>query len=304
MTKINKSLKILVAVGGADSLQTKVFSTLSKTLEARSSFVKNLISFCKKFSLHGIDIDYEYPKTNNDKLNFAQLLEELRQSFDVYGFILSIAVAPDKWRAEKSYDISRMSKSVHIINLMTYDFHGRWSENIGHHAQMFPHHKDSSYSKELNCASSVVYWIAMGAQPRQLHLGIPTYGNVFYLTNARTHKVGTNSVNRNLTLDSGFPLGFDEYCKTKNNNWIQHFDSNYRVYYATHKLEPKWIGFDHPNQVTMKANFIIDWNLGGAMVWSMDTDDTENLCHLGLFSLITSAKDVLQNVTVEQLRKY
>lgn len=296
LTKQNANLKILAAIGGADSEQTKSFSTLSKSLSARSRFIENLINFCRKYSLSGIDIDFEYPQTSDDKINFARLLDEARKSFDLNGFILSIAVAPDRWRAEKFYDIPRISQSAHIINLMTYDFHGRWDSSIGHHAQMFPNHRESSYSKELNCASSVAYWISQGAASNKLHLGIPTYGNVFHLSNVTLHRVGEqSSVDRNSTLAFGVPMGYDEFCKTRKSEWKQYFDSNFRVYYAVNRQKSTWYGFDHPNQVAMKAKFIKQWNLGGAMFWSIDTDDPENFCKNGKFPLSAIVNEILKN---------
>ena len=35
----------------------------------------------------------------------------------------------------------------------------------------------------------------------------------------------------------------------------------------------KWISFDNAKSIKMKANFAVDQNLAGVMVWSIETDD-------------------------------
>lgn len=284
----NPELKILAAIGGADIQQTIAFSTLTKFPMRRLNFIQNMIKISMEFLLDGIDIDYEFPQSNEDKHNFAQLLEEIKISFNSYGFILSIAVAPDRWRAEQFYDIPRISKAVDFINLMTYDFHGSWSEVIGHHAQMFSHIEDSDYMKELNCASSVIYWLSHGASADKLNLGIPTYGNVFYLNNLKLHKIGDNSINKTITITKGFPMNFNVFCDEKKKSWKQYYDFNYQVYYAVNENEMKWFGFDHHYQIELKAKFILERNLSGAVIWSVDGDDFKNKCDFNNSSLIST----------------
>lgn len=278
----------MAAIGGADSQQTFSFSTFTKVQKRRINFIQNLIKIAIEFSLDGIDVDYEFPQSNEDKLNFVKLLEEIKNSFNSYGFILSIAVAPDRWRAEKFYDIPRISNAVDFINLMTYDFHGSWNDVIGHHAQMFSHIYDSDFMKELNCASSVLYWLSKGAPEDKLNLGIPTYGNVFYLNDPKLHKIGDNGVNKTLTTSKGFPMNFNDFCEEKRKLWKQFYDFNYQVYYAVNEKEMKWIGFDHPHQIAKKAKFINERNLSGAVVWSIDGDDFKNQCQYQTFPLISS----------------
>lgn len=297
----NSQLKFLAAVGGADKEQTIFFSTFIKSRLTRLNFIQNLIRFSVEFALDGIDIDYEFPQTIEDKNNFAQLLDDIRVSFDVYGFILSIAVAPDRWRAEKYYDIERISKSVDFINLMTYDFHGSWDDTIGHHAQMYPHQSDSIYIRELNCASAVVYWISMGVSSNKINLGIPTYGNVFHLNDMKKHKIGDKSVNKTKVEAT---MTFNQFCEQKRKRWKQFFDWNYRVYYAINESEMKWFGFDHPMQVSRKGDLILDRNLSGAVIWSVDGDDSENKCEYEHFPLISSIfKTIIKSDKNENQKK-
>lgn len=275
----------MVAVGGANEVFSEAFSKMAKSTAARSRFVVNTVNLLNQYSLNGVDIDWEYP-TVNDRDNFEALLMELKESLSPLGYILSIAAAPDKWRAREFYNIKKISEVVDFINLMTYDFHGTWNNEVGHHAQFYPHRKDSFYSKEFNCAASVNYWLSMKAPASKLVLGIPTYGNMFTLLDDRNHKISSD-INVNQTKASRSNMGFDEYCKLKPQGWKQHFDSDFRVFYSVNKLS--WFGFDSSQQIIAKVKFAKSLNLGGVMFWSIDTDDHDNACRNGKFSLISSA---------------
>lgn len=274
----------MAAIGGANEDLSKAFATMSSSSILRGKFVENTVKFMEKHSLLGIDIDWEYPSAA-DKSNFILLLQDLKTAFESRRFILSIAAAPDKWRAKVFYDIPKISETVDFINLMTYDFHGKWDSNIGHHSQMYPHHQDSSYAKELNCAASVNYWLLGGAQARKLILGIPTYGNTYVLSNRKQHSIGS-LVDFNATKETLGNMGYDSYCATKVIGWKQDYDSSFRIYYAVN--ENSWLGFENVRTVNAKARFANIKGLGGIMFWSLDTDDRENICKQGVFPLIST----------------
>lgn len=199
--------------------------------------------------------------------------------------ILAVAVAADKWRANAIYDIPKIAETVDMINLMSYDYHGTWNEETGHHAQMYPHHEDSFYRRELNCAASVSFWVSKGAPAEKINLGIPTYGNSFALLDPKRHKIGS-PVNITETRNSRGPIGYNEFCAIKSNGWTQHYDSNYRVYYAVKRF--LWLGFESIQQVAMKVKFVQKNKLGGVVFWSLDTDDYNNFCGQGKFPLINA----------------
>lgn len=281
----------MAAIGGANDQFSEAYAELSSSVETRTTFANNVVALIEQNSLSGIDLDWEFPSADN-KNNFVLLLQEVRKAFDVMGYILSVAVAPDKWRANDFYDVPKISQEVDFINLMTYDFHGPWDSEVGHHSQIYPHHNESGYRKELNVAASVTYWLSKGALATKLVLGVPTYGNHFVLSNSSQHKIGSE-INAKETKISRGNIGYDEYCATKNLGWKQRFDTNYRVYYAIN--DTSWLGFDSIRQVIRKSEFIKGNGLGGVMFWSLDTDDYSNDCSQGRFPLISAAALVLKS---------
>ena len=58
-------------------------------------------------------------------------MEELREAFDQYGWLLSAAVPAPKSRVDAGYDVKKIAKVLDFINVMTYDLHGSWDGFAG-----------------------------------------------------------------------------------------------------------------------------------------------------------------------------
>lgn len=57
-----------------------------------------------------------------------------------------------------------------------------------------------------------------------------------------------------------------------------------------------WIGYDDVESTRVKANFALNNGLGGAIVWSIDTDDFRGDCGQGAYPLLTAANEVHESV--------
>ena len=56
----------------------------------------------------------------------------------------------------------------------------------------------------------------------------------------------------------------------------------------------EWVGFDNVKSIKLKTEYIIDNNLGGAMIWALDTDDFDGkFCNQGKYPLINTIKSVM-----------
>lgn len=148
----NPGLKTLIAIGGWNEGSEK-YSVMARDPGSRARFVKNAVTFVKKYGFDGLDVDWEYPAqrggSTSDVNNFVALLRELRQAFNQECLILSAAVAAAQPSASQSYDIPEISKHLHFINLMAYDFHGAWDNRVGLNAPLHASPRDVGKNAQL-----------------------------------------------------------------------------------------------------------------------------------------------------------
>lgn len=76
-----------------------------------------------------------------------------------------------------------------IINLMAYDFHGKWERETGHNAPLFAPSSDSEWRKQLSVSHAANMWVSMGAPKEKIVIGMPTYGRSFTLADPLNNRV-------------------------------------------------------------------------------------------------------------------
>ena len=57
----------------------------------------------------------------------------------------------------------------------------------------------------------------------------------------------------------------------------------------------QWVGYDDLAMAEIKANYILQHKLGGAMFWDLPSDDFGNLCGGGRYPIIGAVSSVLKN---------
>ncbi|KAL6607696.1 hypothetical protein LY90DRAFT_132621 [Neocallimastix californiae] len=298
----NKNIKVLMSIGGWTG--SRYYSKMASSSSNRSKFVKSVKRMLEASGADGIDIDWEYPGTSgayddnfdakNDTNNLLKLLQELRASIG-YSKIISAAVPYNTF--EVNYkpleDMSEFAELFDYINIMAYDFAGSWSSVTSHHSSLYSTvEDDSGYS----LAGAVKNWMNARFPATKIVVGIPAYG--------RSWISGSSSNNGYLQRPSNsHPKGDEEdyidpnskrYSSTwkyKNirkaimkstykdstGNWIRVWDSKSSVPFLFNKNTRQFITYDDPESVSIKADYVIKYNLGGMMMWEIeeDTKDSE-----------------------------
>ncbi|XP_029169671.1 chitotriosidase-1-like isoform X1 [Nylanderia fulva] len=283
LRELSPTTKTLIAIGGWNEGSAK-YSDVVANPTIRARFVKNVVEFCLKYKFDGFDVDWEYPNQRGGKpadvQNYISLLKELRTEFDKHGLILSAAVAAAEPSASLSYDIPAMSKYLHYINIMTYDFHGAWEKVTGHNAPLYPRNGESGNDLKLNVDASVRYWLDSGCPREKLILGVPFYGRAFTLSDSNQNGLGAPIKGPGTagpyTREGGM-LGYNEICESfKQGGWTIVRQEEHRVPYAV--KGDQWVGYDDVTSLIEKTNYIKSMNLGGGMLWSIETDDFNGNC--------------------------
>ncbi|EDW85810.1 uncharacterized protein Dwil_GK23269 [Drosophila willistoni] len=295
----NPTLKTLVAVGGWNE-GSKKFSLLASDPEKRSRFIDDVVKFLQRHGFDGLDLDWEYPgqrhslENLNDRQNFVTLLKELKEGLQPFSYLLSAAVGSAQFSAEISYNIPEVVPYLDLINIMAYDLHGPWDAVLGINAPLSPKSNDSlPREQELNVDAIVKYWLKAGAPPEKLILGVPFYGRTFTLLSPEQHEPGSPHIGRGIagpySREPGV-LGYNELCEQLS-EWNQQWQADQQVPYAYKGRQ--WVGYENRRSLSLKAEYAKNQQLGGIMIWSLESDDFQGKCGEGRNPLLRAINQVL-----------
>ncbi|EDV95458.1 chitinase-3-like protein 2 [Drosophila grimshawi] len=302
-------VKLLLWIGGSDSGHQFAETVMNHT--HRKIFLRSLKSVMHQYpQLDGIDLDWEFPRAyDNERMHFAQLLHEIRLEWrreKRTDNLLSLAVAAPEGIAFFAYNIREINLYVDYVNLMTYDFHFYREDTpfTGLNAPLYARPSERSIMGTFNINYTAHWWLSNGLEPHRLVIGLPTYGHSFTLVNPFNVRIGAPA--------SGFgkcgQLGFttlSQTCECANNFLapIYTYDKDTCSPYLSELQE--WISYESKTSISCKANYVKSLNVGGLMIFSLNTDDLKNSCGymprtpatLGkpVFPLAEAASSILRN---------
>lgn len=246
-------VQVLVSIGGWGNHVG--FGPMAGDSSSRKNFIKNLTEFCLKNNYDGADIDWEYPR-KVDRENFITLLKELKESFDLAEIkYLTAAIPSNDFR--DVFNAAEMNKYLDWIGIMTYDFHGSWSNHSGHNSPLYSSPLDTCGSIDY----AVNYYLNKGISREKLLIGIPLYGRVFnssalYLKNDGGSSVlHQNSVAR--ITKEGWKYVWDNVCEAP-------------ILYSSDNTQ--LISFEDVNSIKLKSRYVYNHKLGGTIVWALGQD--------------------------------
>ncbi|XP_033229585.1 acidic mammalian chitinase-like [Belonocnema kinseyi] len=270
LQKKNPDLKTIGTMAGICNVNHKLLTDR----DLREKLADNVFKYVEKYGFNGMDIDHSaLPKRGEhpcDKKSFVLLVKSLKEKFDKKRFILSVKVDPNKAAAKILYDIKGISRYADFINLKTFNFHGYTDEDkkngIGHTSPMY-------HSSKENPEDYVVrYWITEGAPQNKLLLGTSFTGLSYSLNNPNTFRRGAPFTYRG---EFGDAMPYFEFCKIIK-QWSYFYDPEQKVPYIHKKNQI--VAYDDVRSIEVKAKYVQDMHLGGAMVMTIDNDDSGGVC--------------------------
>lgn len=290
----NTNLKALIAIGGWNEGSTK-YSQMVSDPAKRATFTNSVVAFLQKYRFDGLDFDWEYPANRggvpSDKQNYIAMIRELKNAFAPYGYILTSAVSPGKATIDSAYDMAAMAGILDFIHVMNYDYHGTWETYTGLNAPLYanPQYDLTVDNQLLNVNWTIHYWLNAGVPASKIILGLPLYGRGFTLNNAAQngfYAPANNPIPAGPYTQQSGTWGYNEICEkfaAEPGQWTVVRDSCYQAPYAYKSNQ--WIGYDDEASLINKGKYISAMNLGGALTWSIETDDFRGLCHGKTFVL-------------------
>ena len=292
-------IKVLISLGGWT--WSEDFSDAALTPQSRQQVVASCIDIYIKGNLpiadgaggpgaaagvfDGIDIDWEYPAAPGhphntyrpeDTQNFTLLLEEFRRQLDELEaqtnetYLLTIAAPAGIDKYEK-IELDQIHQHLDWINIMTYDMHGAWENVTNFHAPIYNSPDDpSDYpASEYSIDTAVQAYLHAGIPANKLIIGIPFYGRGWTgVTNANNGLYQTASQ----AAPGTYEAGIEDYKVLKNLNYPSFRDPVTRAFWVFDG-NTFW-SYDDPTAIIEKTQYINTNNLLGAMIWSLDGDDT------------------------------
>lgn len=246
-------LKLILSIGGGSASQN--FAAVASSASTRDNFGRSAKGLVDASGFDGIDIDWEHPSSPEQGRNFLALLAAIRLHLPDNRYLLTAALPAGQW-ALQNIDLYKAQDYLDLLNLMSYDFTGSWSERAGHHAQLFP-----GNSTEPSASAAVDYVISTGFPAVKILLGIPVYGRSFLGASGPGHKFNGH----------GGEEGAFEYKQLPRNGAEEIINTRVVAAFCVGG-DGGFVSYDNPETVKIKANYCKEKGLGGLFYWTGTAD--------------------------------
>ena len=235
-------VKVLLSVGGWGAGN---FSEMAADEKKRLKFCESCLAACKQYGLDGIDIDWEYPTSNaagissskDDTRNFTLLMRDLRSTLGP-DMLLTMASSS----SAKYVDFKSCIEYMDFVNIMTYDMGNPPQHNAG----LYP-----STMTRRSTDESVSFHKAAGVPHEKIVVGVPFFGR---------KKNNDNS---------------PDYWEVEKEfgKYTRKWDDVAKVPYLVDNSGEMQISYDDSLSVHLKGEYVVEKNLPGVMVWSLEGDN-------------------------------
>ena len=246
LRKINPDLKILLSIGGWTSGR---FSEMAADENHRMGFAKDCQRIVKEFNLDGIDIDWEYPTSNeagisssaDDTDNFTLLMRDIRKEIGPKKLLTLATIADGKY-----IDFRAIDKYIDFVNVMMYDV----SKPPLQHNSLYR----SDLAGRITFVEALQAHLDAGVSKDKLVMGIPFYG--------RGDKKQVNDF-----------VNFKDIPKLT--QFTEKWDDKSKVPYLVDSTGTLVLTFENEKSLKEKAAYIKSQGILGAMYWEFygDNDD-------------------------------
>lgn len=297
----------LCDTGASPNGPANCFKQLAADSASTALFVQKAVKAMKEVHFNSIDIDWEYP-LQADAENYVHLLQQLRSALDEQGkqdgthYFLTIAAPAgiNKIHELTATQWKTIATTVDYIDVMTYDFHGDWDKGqVGSDfmsAMALDPTLDPTFNHPIlgkyNVIDALEAYVNLGVPKNKLVVGIPVYGRMMNIKSTGPSKglyqpiTGTPQGEWD-NQQSGMTGMVDYACivdqSACGNNYIlppltlvAPTDNNLGQYALTPwgYAANLFITYDDDKSATYKANWILENNYAGVMLWDLTGDFT------------------------------
>ncbi len=265
-----EGVKVLISLGGWG--WDKQFASITSKPEAEERYVKAVLEVIDTNDYDGIDLDWEYPDTEQEVVGFERLVRRFRKDLDEIGkrkgrpMFLTMAASSNpgtlRWLSKEV-----LLETMDWINVMTYDFAGPWTDYAGHHSPLFASSKQPG-GKGRSTAASMEYLVKeRGLPPDRLAVGIPLYGKGFAVAEPYASTKGVKDAGRRQ------PGGnFSRLETLRKEGWKRIWDDETKAPWLVAPDNKAVIGYDDAESVALKSRWAVENGFRGVFFWQVNGD--------------------------------
>lgn len=264
--------KVVLSIGGWEN--SGQFPQVAADPQKRANFAHWCARHIRKYGFDGIDVDWEFPGyvrhngTPQDRQNFTLLLQAVHDSLQALGktagrsFLLSASL-PAAASHLTDIEVLKISTIVDYLNVMTWDLFGPWGKISNHNSALYGPAKGDS-TRCLDGAFKLYHQVQQ-VPAEKINLGVACFGHSY------TH---CNEIyGEQQGPDTSFFKEEDgiRYAQIveKMNLFQRVWDPKAQAPYLISKSLNILISYDDEEAVARKAEYIIQNNAGGLIIWPL-----------------------------------
>lgn len=264
--------KALLSIGGGAS-NSIAFAKMANSAANRAAFIDSTIAVARNYGLDGLDLDWEFPRNQEEMNNLGTLFSEWRAALDKEAattgrqrLLLTAAVyfaAKFILADNRIYPATSISENLDWVNAMCFDYRGAWDPSAtGAPAALFDPKSRVSTSFGLKS------WVDSGVPPKKVVMGLPLYGRTWKLRDPTVHGIGAPAVGAGPGNGVLIFSTLVDYI-AKNNATVVYDGTTISAYSYTGTA---WIGYDDVKSVTEKIDYAQGMGLAGYFFWALGYD--------------------------------
>lgn len=234
------------------------------------NFANNIVKAINEYGFDGVDIDWEYPRTNSESTAFVKMMEVIytKVKENNPNHLVTAAIAGGIYQPPR-YNLSQSHQYIDYVNVMAYgltDSNGQYQNPL--YKSTTAHDTINNVGKTLNTTSikeSVEIFNGYGIPNSKLIIGLAFYG-------IKQVKVGSSWQNSGSVKYPDIASGY-----LNNPNYIERYDEIAQVPYIVSKDGSEFISYDNVKSIRAKTKFVKDEGLAGLMFWEHGTDTSYTL---------------------------
>ncbi|MEN6411148.1 MAG: glycosyl hydrolase family 18 protein [Veillonellales bacterium] len=240
-------ISVLLMVNNATEGKTATpIHTVLTDPALRTKAVDSIETYIKKYDLDGINIDFESVPAQ-DRNQLSAFMKELSARLKPQGYVISIDVFPKQDESNDiamAYDYAQLAKSADKIMIMTYDYHGSWS--------------DAGPVADVRWVENCLRYALQFIPKNKIYLGIAGYG---YDWSSKGVESLEYQPIMNLVQRFNVPVLWDQSAKSPHFSYTGTDGITHQVWY------------ENKESLQYKLDLVNQYDIAGTALWKLGEED-------------------------------